>query len=766
MATTGTNTAAQWNAAANKALAAAARADLEAFKAEQAVLSAKIREERARDEYLTAQQRGDPVAIAAAYQNVQATKDTLLQSTVIAAEYRTQSDNANDASDAAELLADQNRGSTPSTPPPATVTPSQPATSYIPEPPIQPVTSPSTALTTNYTANSTVVTNTIETTTTVTQTTGGSSTTRYNSQSVATPESKNLNVQANIEYNNYQVYQLNPNTPFGSRALDRKLAAGEITQEQYADVKNSTNEERQAKVQGGIGRYQELRKQAIAAQIPGQAEVVVVQQPNTTETTVEGVQTLTVANTKISGEIAGTGVTTETIDGTTYQVTKNSAQNTTTFTDSSNPNFGVTVPTTNIQNATPDQIAEPASEIGQAGLALPIAQRQAEDADPEGTANIQEQNAAAQRQVQDNDPEGTANIQEQNAAAQRQVQDNAGEADTLQPLPIAQRQAEGAADPEGNANVAEQTIPITPLAQRLVQDNDPEGTANIQEQNAAANQAAIRDGQEGVNLNPSGITSGKTVALNSGQDFKPVPDWRVRLSLAPGANYLYKVGTGAAGILNPLQATEGVIFPYTPAISVAYAANYTPFDPTHSNYKIYQYTNSSVDAFSITCDFTAQDTTEANYLLAVIHFFKSITKMFYGQDQNPKPGTPPPLCYLSGLGEFQFDNHPLAITGFTYSLPIDVDYIRALPQPATSGAGQATSYSGQRLINNGVSTTPPKFSNGSSTGKPTYVPTKMQISITAHPIVSRNNISNKFSLKEYATGQLLLGKSRSSGGIW
>jgi len=268
------------------------------------------------------------------------------------------------------------------------------------------------------------------------------------------------------------------------------------------------------------------------------------------------------------------------------------------------------------------------------------------------------------------------------------------------------------------------------------------------------------------NRPPQGISTGKAEALNSGQDYTPVPDWRVRLSLAPGANYLYKVGDGAAGILNPLQETEGVIFPYTPAISVAYAANYTPFDPTHSNYKIYQYTNSSVDSFSITCDFTAQDTTEANYLLAVIHFFKSITKMFYGKDQNPKPGTPPPLCYLSGLGEFQFDNHPLAITGFTYSLPIDVDYIRALPQPAISGAGQPTSYSVQRLINNGASTSKPQWSNGSSTGKPTYVPTKMQISITAHPIVSRNNISNKFSLKEYATGQLLLGKSRKSGGIW
>ena len=485
---------------------------------------------------------------------------------------------------------------------------------------------------------------------------------------------------------------MNPNTPFGSRALDRKLAAGEITQEQYADVKNSTNEERQAKVQGGIGRYQELRKQAIAAQIPGQAEVVVVQQPNTTETTVEGVQTLTVANTKISGEIAGTGVKTETIDGTTYQVTKNSAQNTTTFTDSSNPDFEVTVATTGIQNATAPAVAE--VQLGQAGLAPPVAQST-------GTAYVFPDERG-----------GTGGVSNDVPVAQKQV---AAPADTA----------------------------TTPAAAPTVTTGDF----------ARADRAR-------------GISAGKIEALNSGQDFKPVPDWRVRLSLAPGANYLYKVGIGAAGILNPLQETEGVIFPYTPAISVAYAANYTPFDPTHSNYKIYQYTNSSVDAFSITCDFTAQDTTEANYLLAVIHFFKSITKMFYGEDQNPKPGTPPPLCYLSGLGEFQFDNHPLAITGFTYSLPIDVDYIRALPQPATSGAGQATSYSGQRLINNGVSTTPPKFSNGSSTGKPTYVPTKMQISITAHPIVSRNNISNKFSLKEYATGQLLLGKSRNSGGIW
>jgi len=155
-------------------------------------------------------------------------------------------------------------------------------------------------------------------------------------------------------------------------------------------------------------------------------------------------------------------------------------------------------------------------------------------------------------------------------------------------------------------------------------------------------------------------------------------DWRVKLSLAPNADYLYKgLKEGEASILRPLVATSGVVFPYTPTISVSYAASYDPVELTHTNYKIFQYRNSSVGDISISAEFTAQDTNEANYMLAVIHFFKSVTKMFYGKDSSPIRGTPPPLCYLSGYGQYQFDKHPLVITNFTYSLPNDVDYIRA-----------------------------------------------------------------------------------------
>jgi len=259
-------------------------------------------------------------------------------------------------------------------------------------------------------------------------------------------------------------------------------------------------------------------------------------------------------------------------------------------------------------------------------------------------------------------------------------------------------------------------------------------------------------------------------------NFQAKPDWRVRLSLAPGATYLYKAAT--PGILAPLAATDGVIFPYTPAISVQYAANYDNTDLTHSNYKFFTYRGSAVDSVNITCDFTAQDTFEANYLLAVIHFFRSVTKMFYGQDQNPKIGTPPPLCYLSGLGAFQFDAHPLAVTGFNYTLPTDVDYIRAGSTPTPAGVSRApanqpiNSYSpsGYRAAANGVvpggGVAPPQFTPPAGSRDVTYVPTKMSISIQAVPIVTRNDISNKFSLTEYATGKLLRGTQRQGGGIW
>lgn len=310
-----------------------------------------------------------------------------------------------------------------------------------------------------------------------------------------------------------------------------------------------------------------------------------------------------------------------------------------------------------------------------------------------------------------------------------------------------------------------------------------EQTSALAAQNVdpAAQAAALNEQVAALSLqNPIGLTTAKaeTAGAATKQDTMISPgDWRVRLSLAPSANYLYK-SLNPPGILLPLVATDGVIFPYTPNIQVAYAAHYDPTELTHSNYKIFQYKGSSVDNITITCDFTAQDTAEANYLLAVIHFFRSVTKMFYGKDENPMRGIPPPLCYLTGLGQFQFDQHPLAITSFNYTLPTDVDYVRAssgtkVPggNTGTGGDGGYSDAQSRRMaaaaVQPGGKSAPPNFNfNAATNTQATYVPTKMQISITAVPIVSRKDISDTFSLEKYATGSLLRGSVRGGGGIW
>jgi len=325
----------------------------------------------------------------------------------------------------------------------------------------------------------------------------------------------------------------------------------------------------------------------------------------------------------------------------------------------------------------------------------------------------------------------------------------------------------------GLAAAQEETITLQKVPDEF-DGIDAQVAANKAQADLDAQDAAVGGGGKGIStaLNDTRSTATKDDSAN----FQQKPDWRARLSLSPGANYLYKVPAGQAGILAPLQSTDGVIFPYTPAISVTYSAGYDASDLIHSNYKVYQYKGSSVDTVSITADFTAQDTTEANYLLAVIHFFRSVTKMFYGQDKNPNNGVPPPLCYLSGFGAYTFDAHPLVVTNFTYTTPTEVDYIRAgsqTNQPGVNISQQKPVLNSfvppvVRVAMNGLAPKVPNFTtqNTMINSEATYIPTKIQLQITCIPIVTRNDISNKFSLKEYATGALLRGSKRSGGGIW
>jgi hypothetical protein len=248
-------------------------------------------------------------------------------------------------------------------------------------------------------------------------------------------------------------------------------------------------------------------------------------------------------------------------------------------------------------------------------------------------------------------------------------------------------------------------------------------------------------------------------------------DWRVVLRLAPGANYLYRAAQ--PGLLAPLKVTDGVIFPYTPQISTAYKAKYSEYDLTHSNYRGYFYQNSYIDAITINATFTAQSTADAAYVLAVIHFFRSVTKMFYGQDA--ERGSPPPLVYLSGLGDYQFNNHPCVVSQFNYTLPADVDYISSgTPnnlglnlQPLQNLYSSTLNAVGPTVTRLASAFLPPGAQNALPAplqqvllSNPTYVPSKIDITMSLLPVQSRQQVSKQFSLKNFATGQLL------KGGFW
>lgn len=313
---------------------------------------------------------------------------------------------------------------------------------------------------------------------------------------------------------------------------------------------------------------------------------------------------------------------------------------------------------------------------------------------------------------------------------------------------------------------------VDPVRSGLPQPKESTGT--FYNQDAATEEAAGTYAQTEEARQQQTIRSQRSTFNNR--------DWRVRISLAPKAQYLYKVAS-SGDILNPLRYTDGVIFPYTPNIQINYRANYESYDMVHSNIRGLFYKNSSPAEISVTGIFTAQDTNEANYLLAVIHFFRSCTKMFYGQDANA--GTPPPLVYMSGYGDYQFAEHPCVVTNFNYHLPADVDYIRA----------RSASLNNTNLItrrdrqNNGPTSSPiysaiarlqtifmpkgglpqnqssqPYDTSGTSVElggeTPTYVPTQMEVQITMLPVQSRSQMSKQFSLDKFAQGDLL------KGGFW
>jgi hypothetical protein len=360
---------------------------------------------------------------------------------------------------------------------------------------------------------------------------------------------------------------------------------------------------------------------------------------------------------------------------------------------------------------------------------------------------------------QSNPPDPQVSSGETPAVPASQVDTKAAPVDTSDPL--AANNAQSVSTPVGASSVQSSAAPVDTSDPLAANNAQSVGGAPVADPNNPV-RTAVTTGVNQANNQDTNTSLTQQIPTNT--------DWRVTLRLAPGSNYLYNAPD--AGLLQPLKVTNGVVFPYTPTISTAYKAKYSEYELTHSNYRGYFYQNSYTDAINLTASFTAQSTADAAYVLAVIHFFRSVTKMFYGQDA--QRGSPPPLVFLSGLGDYQFNNHPCLVQQFNYTLPADVDYI-------SSGSPNNLGLNLQPLQNlysttlNAVSPTatrlaaaflPPGAQNllpaplQGLLNNPTYVPSKIDITLSLLPVQSRQQVSTQFSLKGFANGQLL------KGGFW
>jgi hypothetical protein len=213
--------------------------------------------------------------------------------------------------------------------------------------------------------------------------------------------------------------------------------------------------------------------------------------------------------------------------------------------------------------------------------------------------------------------------------------------------------------------------------------------------------------RRGINLPAGGQMfeqSGAAIKLEPGAK----NDWRVRIQA--------QWNLFNSPIFKVLEETGGVVWPFLPNITVSTKANYTQLDPVHNIYPFQAYKNSQVDEIQISGEFSCETETDAAYWIAATLFFKTATKMFYGQ--SPNAGNPPVVCNLTGYGSSVFNNVPVVIKSFSVDLKDDVNYIRC-----------------------------------NSFGTNTWVPVISTISVTVMPVYSRQKL-RQFDLQKYASGQM------------
>ena len=206
-------------------------------------------------------------------------------------------------------------------------------------------------------------------------------------------------------------------------------------------------------------------------------------------------------------------------------------------------------------------------------------------------------------------------------------------------------------------------------------------------------------------------------------------DWRARLRPKNGGESLiYGLENDPNGLLAPLKKTGGLVWMETPLIFLAGLNEYNEHLAHGMNYPVVTYNYSRPPTLPITADFFANDVYEAQYLLAIIHFCRSVTKAYFGEaaiDQG-RYGTPPPVMLFEYMGDHGFNKVPVVVRDYNLQLPNDVDYIPVKSKIAGSDSPEQT----------------------------TYVPVRFNLQINLTPAYTPKKTRKKFDVEAFRNGKL------------
>lgn len=233
----------------------------------------------------------------------------------------------------------------------------------------------------------------------------------------------------------------------------------------------------------------------------------------------------------------------------------------------------------------------------------------------------------------------------------------------------------------------------------------------------------------------------QTSAQNTSNSY-PYPtalDRRARLRPKPNSateNYVY-----GDGLLSVLRETQGMTWINTPNISLSQEVRYQDNELTHTNGGYLSYQGTSNPNIDVTGEFVASTPTDAYYMLACIHFIRSVVKTDFGEKSTNR-GLPPPVLLFSAYGPYSFNNVPVVIRNYSVDFRDDVDYVEVpIPESnyANSIKGNFHDYVGIVRSEKDKVWIPQQFT--------------INVSLTQQP--TPNFMTNEFDLNSFKRGDLI-----------